>query len=196
MAGKNIVVFMGSVRPNRMVERVAKFVKTQIEATGMKAIMFDPQEMMFEVLQLPLHFMPNPSEAPGWLKDANDKIKGADGFVIITGEYNCSFPPALTNMMDHFPPTSYRHRPCGVISYSVSTFGGIRALTQTHHYANELGMFTLPTKVPIPTVQDAFKEDGTCMEDRVAKNISMLVKEIDWYSNAINNEKKNAPPPS
>ena len=30
-------------------------------------------------------------------------------FVIVTAEYNCSLPPALTNLLDYFPPASFRH---------------------------------------------------------------------------------------
>ena len=31
-------------------------------------------------------------------------------FVIVTAEYNCSLPPALTNLFDYFPPASFRQR--------------------------------------------------------------------------------------
>ncbi len=58
------------------------------------------------------------SEAPEWLVEWNDKIKNADGFIVVSAEYNSGIPPPLSNMLDHFPPDSFRHRPCGIISYS------------------------------------------------------------------------------
>jgi NAD(P)H-dependent FMN reductase len=80
----------------------------------------DPEKMPFEVLKQPIHFMKDPeNEAPGWLKEANEAIKQADGFIIVSSEYNCGIPPALSNMMDYFPPSSYRHRPCGLVTYSL-----------------------------------------------------------------------------
>jgi len=79
----------------------------------------DPKELNFELLQLPIHFMPNPNDAPEWLKEAHDKIRSADAFLIASAEYNSVLPAALTNMLDHFPPASFRNRPVGTVSYSV-----------------------------------------------------------------------------
>jgi hypothetical protein len=79
----------------------------------------DPLEMDFQVLRQPLHFMKDKSAAPKWLTEANEEIAAADGFVVVLSEYNCGIPPALGNMMDHFPPSSYRHRPCSIITYSM-----------------------------------------------------------------------------
>ena len=75
--------------------------------------------MDFPVLRMPLHFIRDKSSAPLWLVEANREIEEADGFVIVSSEYNCSIPPALSNMMDHFPPASYFHRPCSVVTYAM-----------------------------------------------------------------------------
>ena len=48
----------------------------------------------------------------------------SDGFLIVTPEYNCSLPPALTNLLDHFPPASFRHKPASIAAYSMGPFGG------------------------------------------------------------------------
>ncbi|MPC24896.1 hypothetical protein E2C01_017990 [Portunus trituberculatus] len=66
-------------------------------------------------LRQPLHFHPDQSQAPEWMKETNGKIEAADGLVVVTPEYNCALPPALTGTMDQFPPASYRHKPCGII---------------------------------------------------------------------------------
>ena len=75
--------------------------------------------MPFEMVKQPLHFYPDQSAAPQWLRDAHDKILAADGFLVISAEYNCTIPPALTNMMDHFSPASYANKPCAIATYSV-----------------------------------------------------------------------------
>ena len=43
---------------------------------------------------------------------------------IVTPEYNCSLPPALTNLLDHFPPASFRHKPATIAAYSMGPWGG------------------------------------------------------------------------
>lgn len=135
-----IVIFLGSTRNNRMVERVGAYVRTIVENKCMIPITIgklnfqsklyfffknwvsDPIKINFEVLKQPLHFYQNPSDAPQWLRDINDTIKQADGFIILSSEYNATIPPALTNMIDHFPPSSFRHRPVGFVTYSMGMF--------------------------------------------------------------------------
>lgn len=75
--------------------------------------------MPFEILKNPLHFYRNPADAPQWLRDTNELIKDADGYLLLSPEYNYTLSPALTNMIDHFPPSSFRHKPAGVVSYSM-----------------------------------------------------------------------------
>ena len=78
--------------------------------------------MPFELLRQPIHFMKDPeNEAPAWLKEAHEEVKTASGFIILSAEYNCGVPPALSNMLDHFPPPSFRHRPAAIITYSMGT---------------------------------------------------------------------------
>lgn len=60
------------------------------------------------------------NEAPEWMLDINEKIQEADGFIVVSGELNCAISPTLSNMLDYFPPSSFRHRPCGIVSYSIS----------------------------------------------------------------------------
>lgn len=67
----------------------------------------------------PLHFRQDPSQVPGWMTSINEKIKTSDAMVVVTPEYNCGLPPALSSIMDQFPPASYRHKPCGIVSYSM-----------------------------------------------------------------------------
>ena len=95
----------------------------------------DPLEMKFELLRRPLHFHQDPSQAPEWLRKADSEIKAADGFLIVTPEYNSTLPPALSNMLDHFSPQSYAYRPVAFASYSPgnqhsSKIGTIKPLIQ------------------------------------------------------------------
>ena len=71
------------------------------------------------VVRQPYHWMKDKSLAPSWMAVANEDLIAAHGFVVVMSEYNCGVPPALSNLMDHFAPASYRHRPCSVITYSM-----------------------------------------------------------------------------
>lgn len=81
----------------------------------------DPAELDAPLLKQPLHFMPDQSAAPSWMTETLAKIKEASGFVIVSAEYNCTIPPALTNLLDYFPPAAYRHKPASIVTYSMGT---------------------------------------------------------------------------
>ncbi|ODM93600.1 NAD(P)H-dependent FMN reductase C4B3.06c [Orchesella cincta] len=191
-----ILIFLGSVRPARLVERIGIAVKNIVTTEGMEPEIIDPAELPFEIVKVPMHFMVEPEkEAPEWMLETNKKIQNADGYIIVCPEYNCVIPPALCNMLDHFPPSSFRHRPCGIVTYSAGTYGGIRVATILRPFVSELGMVSVPAYVAIPTAQLSIEADGTCSSERISNNLTKLVKEVEWYASALQNHKANVPPP-
>ena len=77
----------------------------------------DPQEIKLPLLTVPFHFR-KAEDMPTLLAETNRKIKEADGIVLVSPENNRAAPPAITNFIDHFPPTSYKCKPTGVVTYS------------------------------------------------------------------------------
>ena len=105
-------------------------------------------------------------------------IQESEGFVVVTPEYNCALPPALTNLLDYFPPSSYRHKPASIASYSMGPFGGLRAAALARPFLSELGLVPLPSTLCIPTVQNSgLAEDGLQVDnERIVKNTEKLCK--------------------
>lgn len=79
----------------------------------------DPMEMEFPMLSKPAHFYgPARTGCPEWLANAEKKVKEADAYVLVSGEYNHCIPPALSNMLDHFPGSAFSYKPSGIVCYS------------------------------------------------------------------------------
>ena len=78
----------------------------------------DAQELNFPILTKPLHFYKDQSEAPSILQKSRDTIKSADCFLVVSGEYNHSIPPGLSNMFDYFPGSLFGYKPSGIVCYS------------------------------------------------------------------------------
>ena len=75
--------------------------------------------MQFPMLTKPAHFYgPERKGCPQWLIDAEKKVRAADGYVVVTAEYNHSIPPALANMLDHFPGSAFSYKPSAIVCYS------------------------------------------------------------------------------
>ena len=74
-----------------------------------KCHQFDPHEKALRILWIAFRFLIT-------LRLVNNLFKKfviiiyLSRFVIVTAEYNCSLPPALTNLFDYFPPASFRQR--------------------------------------------------------------------------------------
>ena len=88
-------------------------------------------------------------EAPEALERLAGRIKAADAFIIVSGEYNHSIPPALSNLLDHFLE-EYFWRPSAIVCYSAGAFGGVRAAMQLRAMLCELGTPSIPSLLPVP----------------------------------------------
>jgi len=82
----------------------------------------DPVATAFPILKKSMPQMQYEGvEAPDWLDSLNSRLKSADAVMVVSAEYNHSIPPALSNMLDHFPPASYAYKPSGIVCYSTGT---------------------------------------------------------------------------
>lgn len=182
-----ILVVLGSTREGRMGERVAHMVVKQLKALGAEPTLLDPLECQAPVVVQPLHFMKDQSAAPEWMLRTHEMIKNTQGFVIVSSEYNCGIPPAISNILDYFPPKSYRHKPASIVTYSMGSFGGIRAAMLLRPFLAELGAVALPSTLTIPTVQAAgISPDGEVEgNDRVKESCAKMCKEVIWYVEAL-----------
>ena len=145
----------------------------------------DPEVLNLPLLKKPIHFYKERTDAPKVLQDTVKVIEEADAFVVITAEYNHCMPPALTNLMDHFPIKAYKYRPTGIVSYSAGSFGGVRAGIQARILMGELGSPTVGATLPIPVIQNALSPEGDVLNDRVDSNADKVIGDLSWYAEAL-----------
>jgi NAD(P)H-dependent FMN reductase len=178
-----LVVLYGSVRSARQGIRAARFVVNECRARGHEVTLVDPLEYRLPLLDKMYKEYPR-GEAPEMLRRIADLIIPADGIVVVSGEYNHSIPPALSNLLDHFLEEWF-WKPSAIVCYSAGSFGGVRAAMQLRMMLGELGMSSIPSIFPVPTVQDAFDEDGTPRDPRTHERIQKFLDELEWYACAL-----------
>ena len=142
------------------------------------------------LLKKPYHFYKDRSEAPEVLQKTNQVIVDADAFVVISAEYNHSMPPALTNMLDHFPISSYKYRPSGIVCYSMGSFGGVRAAMQCRMILGELSTPSVGPLFAIPQINKALSEAGEPLNDHMDSGAEKLIKDLEWYSSALKKQRE------
>ena len=111
-----ILVFYGSYRSDRMGIRLAQFVVERLRRRSDEVQLIDAKAINLPMLDRMYKEYPK-GEAPEALERLARKIRDADGFVFVTGEYNWGVQPGLKNLTDHFLEEWF-WRPAAIVSYS------------------------------------------------------------------------------
>jgi NAD(P)H-dependent FMN reductase len=184
----NIVLFYGSVRTNRQGIRAARFAERTLKARGHTVSFVDALEVQLPLLDRMYKEYPK-GEAPEVLESLAGMYRAADAFVIVTGEYNHSLPPALTNLLDHFLE-EYYFRPSAIVSYSAGQLGGVRAAVHLQALVCELGMPSISSTFPVPRVASAFDEDGNELTPGAGRRFDRFAAELEWYAEAMKRQRE------
>ncbi len=179
----NTVVIYGSARTNRQGIKAARFVTLQLEDRGHDVTLVDTNEYELPLLDR-MYKEFEDDTAPAAMTAISNILQAADGFVIVSGEYNHSVPAALKNLLDHFQK-EYLYKPSAIVTYSAGPFAGVRALVNLRGILAELGTAAIPSSFPVSQVQNAFDDDGNAVEQSYNKRVVRFLDEYEWYANAL-----------
>lgn len=178
-----VPVILGSVRTEREGIKAAEFIIAKLRERGHQPVLVDPLELDLPLLDKMYKEYPR-GEAPEKLERLADLYRRADGFMIVSAEYNHSVPAALKNTLDYFLE-EYFYRPSSIVCYSAGRFGGVRAAVALRPMLAEMGMPSLPSILAIPSIGKALQEDGTSNEDWIDKAAVKFLDEFEWYATAL-----------
>lgn len=178
-----LVVVYGSVRTERKGIRAARFIAERARGRGHSVTLVDPLEHRLPLLDK-MYKEYDAGEAPEALQRLAEIIAPADGYIIVSGEYNHTVPPALSNLLDHFLE-EYFWKPSAIMCYSAGSFGGVRAAMTLRAMLAEMGMSSIPSILPVPRVQKAFDEDGKPEDEAWHTRADKFLAEFEWYAHAL-----------
>lgn len=188
----NFVVIYGSVRSERQGIKYARFLETQLGERGHQVTLIDPLHYRLPLLDRMFKEYPA-GTAPAPLPELAEIIRAADGFLICSGEYNHSIPPALKNLLDHFLEEWF-WRPSAIACYSGGAFGGVRAAMQLRATLAELGMPSISSIQPMPRVQDQFDDAGRPHDPAHIRRVARFFDEFEWYAKALKQARADGVP--
>jgi NAD(P)H-dependent FMN reductase len=189
----NFVVMCGSVRSDRQGIKAAHYVRRGFEARGHAVTLVDPMhEHRLPLLDRMYKEYPA-GQAPSVLQKLAELYRNADGFVVVSGEYNHTVQPALINLLDHFLE-EYFFRPSAIVSYSAGAYGGVRAAMQLRATLAELGMSSIPSIFPVPRIGKAIAEDGAPLDESLNKRFLRFAAEFEWYAHALHEARLKGTP--
>ena len=188
----NTIVLYGSVRKSRQGIGAARFISQALGERGQTARLIDPVDVNLPLLDKMYKEYPK-GGAPAVLEDLAEAYRRADGFIVVSGEYNHGIPPALKNLLDHFLE-EYFWRPSAIACYSAGSFGGVRAAMQLRMTLGEIGMPSISSIFAIPRVGDAFEPDGTVKDPAWIRRVGRFLDEFEWWQRALKTERAKGTP--
>jgi NAD(P)H-dependent FMN reductase len=180
-----ILVLYGSYRSDRMGIRLAHFVIEGFRARGDDVELIDAKAIDLPMLDRMYKEYPK-GGAPAALETLAGKIRDADGFVFITGEYNWGIQPGLKNLTDHFLEEWF-WRPAAIASYSAGRLSGARAATAWHGTLSEMGMVVISSTLAVGPIAQTLGESGEPVGEAgkaLARAFPRFADDLAWWIEA------------
>ena len=191
-----VLVFYGSYRATRVGIRLATFVTTELQARGAVAELIDAREIGLPILDRMYKEYPAGS-APQAMEDLAGKIRAADAFVFVIGEYNWGPQPGLKNLTDHFLEEWF-WRPAAIVSYSPGRLSGARASSAWHPILSEMGMIVVSSTVAVGPIGESLDAQGEPIGEVggvVRKAFRRVADDLAWWTSAARQQRLLQAPP-
>ncbi|MBC7440155.1 MAG: NAD(P)H-dependent oxidoreductase [Flavobacterium sp.] len=173
---KHISIISSSVRSDRKSHNVALYFEQFLTENKLATT---------EILDLKAYDFPlfderlSNQENPG--KNAIDfqkKIVNSDGIIIVTPEYNGSFPASLKNAIDLLY-IEWKNKPIAISTVSSGVFGGTQCLIALQFVLFKIGARTISSVFHVAKVQENYDDDGKAINKIIAdKMATTFVKEL------------------
>jgi NAD(P)H-dependent FMN reductase len=191
-----ILVFYGSYRSDRMGIRLANYVVAGLEARGEDVELIDAKAVGPPMLDRMYKEYP-PGSAPEALEALAAKIRAADAFVFVTGEYNWGVQPGLKNLTDHFLEEWF-WRPAAIASYSAGRFAGARSGLIWHGTLSEMGMIVISSSIAVGPIAQTLDADGKpigAAGQALDQAFGRFADDLAWWTEAAKLQRARKPPP-
>ncbi|WP_433201617.1 NADPH-dependent FMN reductase [Nocardia sp. CA-107356] len=173
-----LAVIVGSTRTGRFGPTVANwFVEHAKQRAGVIVDVIDLAESPLpERLSTDLG-----AQEVAALAAVSPRLAAADAFVVVTPEYNHSYPAPLKNAIDwHY--TQWQAKPIGFVSYG-GMAGGLRAVEHLRQVFTELHAVTVRETVSFHNAMTASGElTSTTASDAAA---AKLIDQLLWFGRAL-----------
>lgn len=173
-------IIIGSVRTTQTGEKIAKNIKAMIDKRP---------EIKAEIIDIATYALPfytdeiSPESRKTEITDPvlkkwADTIQQADGYILISPEYNAGYPAPLKNALDSLYK-EWNGKPVAFVGYSGGLSGGTSMLEQLRQVVQGLKMIPITAQVKIPQSWKAFDNDGNFVNAvTIEKEVNSVVDQL------------------
>ena len=116
---------------------------------------------------------------PAGAEELARRLRGADGVVIVSPEYNYSLPGTLKNAIDwvsRMRPMPFLGKTALLVAASESAAGGIRGLWQLRIPLEGLRVVVYPDMFWLPHAFQAFDESGALKDPKATERLRTMIR--------------------
>jgi len=172
-----LAIIIGSTREGRYADVVANWFVAQ--ATNRDDIEIDVIDVA--ALDLPVHFTKSPVPA---LQAYLERVDRAECYVVVTPEYNHSYPASLKHAID-LAGAEWQRKPVAFVSYG-GISGGLRAVEHLRQVFAELRTVTIRDTVSFSGPWSLFDADGRLVDAAMAEMATTtMLDDLVWWGQAL-----------
>ncbi|MFI5614359.1 NADPH-dependent FMN reductase [Amycolatopsis sp. NPDC051903] len=181
-----LVVVIGSVREGRFGPTAANWF------LGEAATRADLDLDVLDLAEVRLPDQLGTSPIPAEVAAVTPRLEAADAFVVVTPEYNHSYPASLKTLID-WHHVEWQRKPVAFVSYG-GFCGGLRAVEALRLVFAGLHATTLRDVVSFHGIPASFGADGRPLDaEAKAGAAKTLLDELDWWARALRDARAARP---
>ena len=191
-----ILVVYGSYRSDRKGIRLADFVVASLRARGESPELLDAKFIGLPMLDR-MYKEYAKGEAPVAMEAVATKIRAADAFIFVVGEYNWGIQPGLKNLTDHFLEEWF-WRPAAIVSYSGGRLSGARSNFLWHGTLSEMGMVVISTTLAVGPISQTLNATGEPIAEagqQLQRAFPRFADDLAWWTEAAKYQRARKAPP-
>ena len=194
--GNRILVLYGSYRIDRKGIRLADYAVRKLRERGEEAQLIDAKAIGLPMLDRMLKEYA-PGTAPAAMQTLGARIREADAFLFVVGEYNQGMQPGLKNLADHYLEEWF-WRPAAIASYSAGRLSGTRSSYAWHNTLCEMGMVVISSTLTVGPIAEALTAAGEPIGEGGAaleRAFPRFADDLAWWSEAAKVQRARRAPP-
>ncbi|UBU13072.1 NADPH-dependent FMN reductase [Nonomuraea gerenzanensis] len=180
-----VTVIIGSTRVGRVCDTVGAWFA---ERAGRR------DDLAVEVLDLAAYTFPAcyPEEATPQMRRFTETVSGADAFVVVTPEYNRSFPASLKQAID-FAYDEWQAKPVGIVAYGSGSCGHY-AVEQLRTVFTALHAVTMRDWVALDLLGSGVDESCRPLDtDDRLRAVAAMLDQLAWWGRALREGRRTQP---
>jgi NAD(P)H-dependent FMN reductase len=192
-----VLVIIGSTRHGRISDRLAKWVVNEAKNLYKEdeVELVDLADYPMPMFDEPISPQYNPDRKPApevqkWL----DKAAEGDAYILVTPEYNRSYPAILKNAIDYLD-FQFAKKPVALVAHGST--GGAQAVAHLRGVIPGVKAITTPTTTFFSDrANEAIDDDGNLAADIKARPygpdsaLQSTLEELKWYADALTPARK------